>query len=347
MYEYSIEKVNLNNKDEVLEVKEFLMKYNLDLDKDVDYTLVIKKDDIIKGTCSKSKSILKCFAISTELRGEGLSEKLITMLNHKLFEEDIYHSFIFTKPENTSIFKGLLYTVVAEVERVTLLENGIYNINKYLDKLAKKYELNSVKNRAAIVMNCNPFTFGHRYLIEEASKMAEEVLVFIVEEDKSLFPFEVRYNLVKEGVKDLKNVKVIEGGEYIISSATFPSYFIRKEDEQIEAYTKLDGTIFTKYFCERFNITKRFVGDEPYCKVTRAYNEALKEIFEKYNRELVIIDRKMHSNNKISASRVRELIKNDNLEEVKEIVPKVTFDFLNSSKGRKIVEKIKNSNSPH
>lgn len=347
MYEYFIEKVNLNNKDEVLEVKEFLIKYNLDLDKDVDYTLVIKKDNNIKGTCSKSKSVLKCFAISEELRGEGLSEKLITSLNDRLFEEGIYHSFIFTKPENTAIFTGLGYTVVAEVDKVTLLENGIYNINKYLDKLATKYDLNSEKHRAAIVMNCNPFTLGHRYLIEEASKKAEEVLVFIVEEEKSLFPFKVRYNLVKEGVKDLINVKVIEGGEYIISSATFPSYFLRKEDEVLKAYTKLDGTIFAKYFCERFNIKKRFVGDEPYCKVTRAYNESLKEIFEKYNRELIIIDRKGDSNSKISASKVRELIKNDKLEETRDIVPKVTFEFLNSSEGREIAEKIKTSNSPH
>ncbi|MFX0549559.1 [citrate (pro-3S)-lyase] ligase [Hathewaya histolytica] len=347
MYEYSIEKVNLNNVEEVSEVREFLLSYDLGLDKDLDYTLVIRKGGNIKGTCSKAKSVLKCFAVSEELRGEGFSEKLITKLNDKLFEEGIYHSFIFTKPDNIPIFTGLGYSLIVEVNKVALLENGMYNIDKYLDKIAKKYNLNDKKQRSALVMNCNPFTFGHRYLIEQASKDAEEVLVFIVQEDKSLFPFNVRYNLVKEGVRDLGNVKVIEGGEYIISSATFPSYFLRKEEDILTAYTKLDSEIFLRYFCSRFNISKRFVGEEPYCKVTRAYNESLEENFRRYNKELIILERKEEEGEKISASKVRELIKHDKLEEVKNLVPRVTYEFLNSIEGRGIVEKIKSSNSPH
>lgn len=347
MYGFDIERVNLKNEEAVNEVKKFLNQNDLDLDENVDYTLVIRHDDKIKGTCSKAGSVLKCFAISEELRGEGMSEKLITELNNKLFEEGIYHSFIFTKPKNVPIFKGLNYKLVCEVEKVALLESGLSDIHKYLDRIEKEYDLSEKKDRAAIVMNCNPFTLGHRYLIEAASKLSEEVLVFIVQEDKSLFPFDVRYSLVREGVKDLSNVKVIKGGEYIISSVTFPAYFLREENEILRAYTSLDSEIFLKYFCERFNITKRFVGEEPFCNVTNIYNETLQNKFKNYGKELVVINRKENKGEKISASTVRKLIKDDNMMKVKEIVPKVTYDFLCSQEGSAIIEKIKYSNTPH
>lgn len=347
MYGYNIEKVNLNRREEVQQVKDFLTKFSLDLDSNVDYTIVVRINGEIKATCSKTKNVFKCFAVSQELQGEGISTKLITSLNNKLFEEGIYHSFIFTKPENVGIFTGLNYKIIYEIENVVLLENGIYDINKYMDKLMKKYEIDNIVEKTALVMNCNPFTLGHRYLIEEAAKQTDEVLVFIVEEDKSLFPFEVRYNLVKEGVKDLKNVKVIPGGEYIISSVTFPSYFLRKADEVLKAYTKLDAGIFAKYFCDKLNITKRFVGEEPFCEVTRAYNKALQEILNMYGIQLCVVERKKYNDSKISASMVRKLIKDGNLNEIRSLVPESTWEFLNTNIGKEIMENIKKSNSPH
>lgn len=347
MYSYNVEKINLNKESQINEVKSFLSEFQLELDDNVDYTVVIRIEGEIKATCSKAKSVFKCFAVSKELQGEGISNKLITALNDRLFEEGMYHSFIFTKPENISIFEGLNYKLVYQVEKAALLENGLYDINKYLNKIKKKHNLQENKNRAALVMNCNPFTLGHRYLIEEASKNAEEVIVFIVEENKSLFPFDIRYELVKEGVKDLENVKVIPGGEYIISQATFPSYFLRKKDDILSAYTEMDAGIFAEHFCKEFNIYKRFVGEEPYCQVTNQYNESLKKKLNEYKIELCIIERKAHNDTAISASEVRNLIKEDNLKKVKEIVPEVTWTFLNSLKGKEIVEKIKISDSPH
>jgi len=347
MYNLIVERINLKNEEDVLEVKEFLKNFNLDLDKDVDYTIVIRQDGVIKATCSKANSIFKCFAISKDLRGEGVSATLINSLNDRLFEEGKYHSFIFTKPENIEIFEGIGYKIIAKTETVALLENGIYNINSYLDNLAKKYNIEGEKERGAIVVNCNPLTLGHLYLIEEASKSCEELLIFVVEENKSLFPFEIRYDLVKEGTKHIKNVKVIRGGEYIISSATFPSYFLRKADEVLEAYTALDATIFGKHFGSKFRIKKRYVGHEPYCNVTNAYNNALKKVLPTFHMEVFEIKRKEENNSPISASRVREYIKTDDMDSIKKIVPRVTYEFLISEEGEKIREKIKHSNSPH
>ncbi|WP_032120443.1 [citrate (pro-3S)-lyase] ligase [Clostridium amazonitimonense] len=342
-----MEVIDLCNLAERKNVEIFLSGFDLDYEKDIDYTLVLKDEKGIVATCSKAKNILKCFAISPNLQGEGITATLITNLIDKLFSEGIYHSFIFTKPENVDIFTSLGFKLLYTAKKVALLESGIYDIHSYLKKLIKKYDINTDKPRSALVMNCNPFTNGHRYLIEKASEVSEEVLVFIVEENKSLFPFEDRYNLVKEGTRDLKNVKVIPGGEYIISSATFPSYFLRKEDDKLNSYTSIDAGIFAMYFCKMLNINERFVGEEPYCKVTNAYNEALLEELKNFGIKLSIVPRKAIDGDVISASKVRKLIKDNDIKNIKGLVPKETFDFLNSKKGKEIVEKIKVSESPH
>lgn len=347
MYGFNVERINLSDEYEVKEVKNFLQIFELKLDDNVDYTIVIRQNDEIKATCSKSKNVFKCFAVSEDLRGEGISAILMGAVSDKLFEEGIYHSFIFTKIENINIFTSLGYELIHQIENVALLESGIYNIKKYLKAMKKQYNLDANTKKSAIVMNCNPFTLGHKYLIEEAARQSREVLVFIVEEDKSSFPFIYRYAMVKEGVSHLHNVQVIKGGEYIISQATFPSYFLRKEDEVLKAYTTLDASIFGRYFCETLNITKRFVGEEPYCIVTNAYNDALKEILPTYGVEVVEVKRKAYMKDIISASKVRRLIKEGRISEIQQIVPSSTWEFLNSSVGKEIMVKIKSSDSTH
>lgn len=346
MYGIEVQKVNLKDNKELQEVQEFLSSFGLKLDNDVDYTIVIKQGETIKATCSKARNVLKCFAVDKDLRGEGVTSTLISNLIDKLFEEGIYHSFIFTKPENVRIFSSLNYKLIHEVKDVALLENGIYDINSYISKLIGDYNIDKSK-KAAIVMNCNPFTLGHKYLIEKAASENEKVIVFIVEEDRSLFPFNIRYELVKKGTEHLKNVTVIPGGEYIISSATFPAYFLREESVRLKAYTELDAGIFGKYFCNKLNIIKRYVGTEPYCKVTDIYNEALISTLKKYEVSVTLVERESFNGKEISASRVRQLIKEENLRELKNILPEVTLEFISSEKGKDIVEKIKGSNSPH
>lgn len=347
MYGFNVERINLKDKEEVKEVRDFLQTFALQLDDNVDYTIVIRQNEEIKATCSKSKNVFKCFAVSDDLRGEGVSSTLMGAVSDRLFEEGVYHSFIFTKIENISIFTSLGYELIHKIENVALLEGGIYNIKKYLKAMQKEYDLDAVTEKVAIVMNCNPFTLGHKYLIEEAAGQNKEVLVFIVEEDKSSFPFMYRYAMVKEGVSHLHNVRVIKGGEYIISEATFPTYFLRKKDVILKAYTTLDASIFGRYFCETLNITKRFIGEEPYCDVTNAYNDALKEILPTYGVEVVEVKRKALMGDIISASKVRKLIVEGRIADIEHIVPSSTWEFLNTVVGKEIMGKIKLSDSPH
>ena len=347
MYGFNVETINLTHEDELKEVKDFLQTFELLFDDNIDYTIVIRQNEEIKATCSKSKNVFKCFAVSDDLRGEGVSTILMEALSNRLFDEGIYHSFIFTKVENTDIFTSLGYKLIHKIENVALLESGIYDIKKYLKDMQKEYGIDANTQKSAIVMNCNPFTLGHKYLIEEAARQSTEVLVFVVEEDKSSFPFIYRYAMVKEGVSNLHNVRVIKGGEYIISEATFPSYFLRKEDVILKAYTTLDASIFGRYFCKALNITKRFIGEEPYCKVTNAYNDALKEILPTYGVEVVEVKRKALMGDTISASKVRKLIKEEQISDIEHIVPSSTWKFLNTLVGREIMERIRLGDSPH
>lgn len=174
-----------------------------------------------------------------------------------------------------------------------------------------------------------------------------EVVVFVVEENKSLFPFKVRYDLVKKGTADLENVHVLSGGDYIISSATFPSYFLRSEDERLFSYTRLDAGIFGKYIAPAFNIVKRYAGTEPYCRVTEEYNRAMLDVLPGYRVETVLVPRLQSKGRAISASDVRDLIRKDKMYELKSMVPETTLEFLHSEAAEEIIERIKRSDSPH
>lgn len=180
----------------------------------------------------------------------------------------------------------------------------------------------------AIVMNCNPFTLGHRYLIETAAAQVTHLMIFVVQEDRSVFPFDDRLEMVDKGVADLCNVSVIPSGQFIISSLTFSEYFNKQEIQDRTIDSSLDVTLFGREIAPCLNISVRFVGEEPFDLVTRQYNESMKAILPKYGIEVVEIPRKAHNGTAISASRVRELLKEKNLDEISKIVPPTTFDYL-------------------
>ena len=328
-------------------IKEFLQRFQLSYEDNIEYSAGVFDNDILIATGSFADNILKCFAIDPDYQEGGITSKVITHLIQKEHELDRDHLFLFTKPENSSVFS---YLGFKEIERVSswfsLLEIGPHGIDEYLKQL-KQFEKKG-KN-GSIVVNCNPFTLGHRYLIETASKKVDNLYVFLVQEDLSLFPYKIRYELVKEGIKDLNNVKLLNGGEYIISQSTFPNYFIRNKSnvDIIKAQTTLDLKIFGHYIAKALNIKYRFVGTEPYCETTNEYNSTMKEILPEFDVELIEIERVKMNNKYISASTVRELIKKNDFTTIKKLVPISTYDFLVSEEGKPIVEKIKNSDSRH
>jgi [citrate (pro-3S)-lyase] ligase len=211
-------------------------------------------------------------------------------------------------------------------EQIVLLERYKRELSNYTKtRMGENYKLKKI---GAIVMNCNPFTNGHRYLIEQASKQCDFLIVFVVQEDKSAFPFADRIELVKEGTKDLTNVGVIESGQFIISSLTFREYFNKAELQDRIIDSSNDITIFAREIAPVVNISIRFVGSEPYDRVTSQYNEMLKELLPGLGIQLKQMTRCEVDGEAISASRVRELLESKDWNSIKPLVPTVTFNYL-------------------
>ena len=185
----------------------------------------------------------------------------------------------------------------------------------------------------AVVMNCNPFTLGHRYLIETAARRCDKLIIFVVEEDKSVFPFNDRLKLVEAGTRDISNVKVMPSGKFVLSSLTFSEYFNKSEMQDRVIDTSLDVTVFARDIAPCLGITKRFAGEEPFDNVTRQYNDNMKRILPQYGIEFIEIPRKETDGEPISASRVRKLLDEKRFDEIARLVPETTLEYLREKFG--------------
>ena len=312
-------------------VEKFLKDFDINYEKDVDYTLAVFDGDKIVGTGSAAGRVLKCFAIDETYQGMGITNAIITRLIDYQYERGESHLFIFTKPKNIKIFSDFGFSLVEETEDVALLDNKIEELHKILKSIEDDRE------SGAIVLNANPMTKGHLYLIETARKMTDLLHVFMVEEDGSTFPYEFRYKIVAEEISKLDNVILHRGNDYIISKNTFPTYFYKDEKTILKAYSELDTKIFGSYFVRSLNIKKRFVGTEDKDVVTKNYNDTMKKILPQYGVELLEIPRIESGDEVISASRVRALLKERKFEEAYKYLPDATIEALKSEEGQRII----------
>lgn len=214
-----------------------------------------------------------------------------------------------------------------------LLPEQISQLKDYLNTLKDYRQENPQGVTGSIVMNCNPFTLGHRYLIETAAAQVDRLFIFVVEEDKSVFPFKERFELVKAGTKDLPNVTVVPSGKFIISQLTFHAYFQKSQLQDTLIDPSMDVKIFAQHIAPYLNITVRFAGEEPLDKVTRQYNFNMNRILPQYGIRFVEIPRKEQGNAVISASRVRKLLDEKNFKAISKIVPKTTLSYLKAKYG--------------
>lgn len=333
--------INKRNNFEIKEIWDFLQKYDVDFD-NPEKTVVIRDNGEIVATGTLDGKVMKYFFIDPEYKGQGLTADIYNALLSYLFEKGELEHFLFTKPENNNIFKGIGLSNVLSTDKVSLFEGGFSSYDSWIDSVKKKLNPNA-KKRGAIVANCNPMTLGHKYLIDYAKDKVDELVVFIVEEDKSIFPTEDRYQIVKNEYKDEEKVVVVLGGPYIISQATFPTYFIKKVDDSTEIFTELDAKIFAEKISSDLKIDVRFVGDEPIDLLTAKYNEKLLKSTRSSKLELEQIKRLKKSDDYISASKVRKLIREGYLEEAYKMLPKSTIDYLKSDRGKKVIEKLQNN----
>ena len=208
-----------------------------------------------------------------------------------------------------------------------LNKNGNAGVTQELENYVKSLQIHKPRI-GAIVMNCNPFTLGHRYLIETAAKECMKLYVFVVEEDKSVFKFEDRIELVRKGTTDISNVTVMPSGKFMISSLTFKDYFNKSELQDKQIDPTMDVEIFAKYIAPALSINVRFVGEEPLDKVTKQYNDTMRKLLPRYEIEFVEIPRIEQAESVISASRVRKLLDNKDFDAISKLVPETTLSFL-------------------
>ena len=236
---------------------------------------------------------------------------------NKILAQEIYNNYLKEQMEISSK-KSHKFIQMGNV----LSDEEIEQVTNYVETI-KQETTGSV---GAIVMNCNPFTYGHQYLIEYAASQVDWLYIFIVEENRSFFLFEDRFNMVKQGTSHLNNVIVVPSGKFVLSYETMPIYFEKSEKQDAQVDARIDLEIFARHIAPPLHITKRFVGEEPTDKITRQYNEQMLEIFEPFELALEIIPRKELNGQAISASHVRRYMTDEKWDELKSLVPETTYE---------------------
>ena len=303
----------------------FMQKMDLASDEAMESTCLVWEDGDIIATGSRQENILKCIAVDPMHQGEDLTATVLTQLRQDAFNAGHKHLFLYTKPKNQFLFSSLFFYPIAKTEQVLLMEDRPGGVKNFVESLPAPVTQGKI---GAAVMNCNPFTRGHRYLIESAAKQCDHLYVFVLSEDKSQFSAQDRMALVKAGTADLHNVTVLPTGPYLISSATFPTYFLKEREKAQTIQCRLDIEVFAKYYAPHFGITDRFVGTEPLSQMTNQYNAALLTYLPAHGIRVTQIPRLETGDAPISASYVRSLLGKGEGELLKTLVPETTYQYL-------------------
>lgn len=307
------------------EWKALLNKTGLIFEGEVGETVLIWDGETLAAAGSRQGYLLKYIAVDPAYRGEDLTAAVLSALRTEAFKEGYDHLFLYTKPENREIFSSLFFYPIASTDSVLLMENRRDGIGNFIASLPS---VNKDGRVGAIVMNCNPFTLGHQYLIERAANECDHVCVFVLSEEKSTFSATDRIEMVRLGTKHIPNVTVMPTGNYLVSAATFPTYFLKDREGADEVQCLLDIEIFGRFFAPHFNITTRYVGSEPLSPTTAKYNLALSRELSKYGVALVEVERIEREGALISASLVRDLIKRGEKEALADLLPVTTIEYL-------------------
>lgn len=338
MDEYFAVPISPSNKRAMAQMDALLAREGIERDRNLTYSAAIYDDDgQMIATGSLFENTLRCLAVDGAHRGEGLMAVIVAHLVQAQIERGHTHLFLYTKVDSAKFFTPLGFTEIARVDgRLVFMENRRDGFSRYLKSLAPYA---GERPGAALVMNANPFTLGHETLVARAAKENERVVLFVLSEDRSLVPYSDRMAMVKAACAKYGNVSVVSSGSYMISSATFPSYFLKDADVVTRTHAELDATLFTR-IAAALNLTRRYVGEEPFSHTTSLYNEALAAVLPKADVELVVIPRAQAQGEAISASHVRQLIHDGHIEAIRPLVPETTYAYLTGDAGQAVLRRI-------
>ena len=325
-------------------IEQFLGDNGLRLD-DVDYyaTLVDETTDEIVAGGGLKGGVIKCVAVAEGHKGEAVANQIVSHLIAQANADGHQCVKLFTKPQNQKMFESMSFRLLAEAPKAILMETGIGGIKRYCEELeSEKGKVKSEKSNCElhhlnpspqqpimpqsgiIIMNCNPFTLGHRYLIEQAAQQVQTLYILVVREDCSMFSYDERKAMIVRGVAHINNVVVCDGSEYSISATTFPTYFLKSLSDASDTQMTLDIDLYRRHIATALGATVRFVGTEPDDPLTRRYNELMKSMLP----DVREVARLQQSGVAVSASRVRKAIVENHLALAARLVPPTTVPYI-------------------
>jgi [citrate (pro-3S)-lyase] ligase len=320
-----------------------------------DYTVSLSEAGRLVGTGSLAGRVIQGLAVDEGLRGAGIAARIVSELEAEASRRGRSRLFVFTSPGNRGIFESMGYRAIAASQPDALLlekggglEEWLSGLRKAVEEARLRLALEEGARVAALVLNCNPFTLGHLHLVKTASDRVDLVVVLVVREEASSFPFDVRFRLVREGVASLSNVIVLPGSDYIVSRATFPTYFLKdRAGEAAAIHARLDADLFGRRIAPAIGASLRLVGEEPYSPVTAIYNEALSSVLPPLGVGLEVIRRLASGGEAVSASAVRRAIKEGRLVDARSLVPPSTWAYLSSAEAKPVLEKVAAAEGRH
>lgn len=325
-------------------IEQFLDDNGLRLD-DVDYYAALvdeTTDEIVAGGGLKG-GVIKCVAVADGHKGEAVANQIVSHLIAQANADGHQCVKLFTKPQNQKMFESMSFRLLAEAPKAILMETGIGGIKRYSEELKReKGKVKSEKSNGKlhhlnpstshpvmpqsgiIIMNCNPFTLGHRYLIKQAAQQVDTLYILVVREDCSMFGYDERKAMIVRGVAHINNVVVCDGSEYSISATTFPTYFLKSLSDASDTQMTLDIDLYRRHIAPALGATVRFVGTEPDDPLTRRYNELMKSMLP----DVREVARLQQSGVAVSASRVRKAIVENHLALAARLVPPTTVPYI-------------------
>lgn len=320
-------------------------------------------DEIVAGGGLKG-GVIKCVAVADGHKGEAVANQIVSHLIAHANADGHQCVKLFTKPQNRQMFESMSFRLLAEAPKAILMETGIGGIRRYSEELkrekgrveSEKGKVKSEKSNGKlhpntlattpqpvklhhnnpstphpimpqsgiIIMNCNPFTLGHRYLIEQAAQQVDTLYILVVREDCSMFGYDERKAMIVRGVAHINNVVVCDGSEYSISATTFPTYFLKSLSDASDTQMTLDIDLYRRHIAPALGATVRFVGTEPDDPLTRRYNELMKNMLP----DVREVARLQQGGVAVSASRVRKAIVENHLAQAARLVPPTTVPYI-------------------
>lgn len=325
------------------QLSSLLRKEGLKRDGNLDYCCgIFDEAERLIATGSCAGSTLRCLAVDSEHQGQGLLNRIISHLNEVQFSRGNTHIFIYTKASSARFISSLGFYEIARVDGLVFMENRWDGFRRFCSGLAKERRPG---RSAAIVMNANPFTLGHQYLAERAAAENDTLHIFVLSEEASPIPYKVRRRLVEAGTAHLKNAVCHCTGPYMISSATFPSYFLPDEDSVILSHARLDAAVFGP-IAACLGITRRYVGQEPSSRVTGLYNLVLAGALPEMGIECKVLPRFSLEGEPVSASTVRQYIHDGDMQRLSLLLPATSMDYFLSEEAGPVIDAIKAMPNP-